>query len=128
MEVLVHLVRVAFFAISTAGEENASIAGPCLELKIVHAPLLAPSPVSFTNSSEVTGCCAAGRHEQKRLASREKSRFGRLRHAWGEFLVFGQGWVIADRVLDGLSHYEHCSLGASTPCPALALTTYRLPF
>jgi hypothetical protein len=41
---------------------------------------------------------------------------------------FGQGWVMADRVLDGLSHCEHCSLGASTPCPALALATYRLPF
>ena len=41
---------------------------------------------------------------------------------------FGQGWVMADRVLDGLSHCEHCSLGASTPCPALALATYRLTF
>jgi hypothetical protein len=34
--------------------------------------------------------------------------------------------VIEDRVLDGLSHCEHCSLGASIPCPALALATYRL--
>jgi hypothetical protein len=70
------------------GEENVLNCSGLSRAEDRAPPLLlfsGTSPVSFSNSSEVppwrsaiTGCCAAGPHEQKRLASKEESRFGRL--------------------------------------------------